>query len=270
MHKTTNQIIVLLWFLVLPSAKAITDTIPDLTRLTQSGDWLRLPSGKVIWVEMQGSDGVSDQDGFDSLGLESVGRRKNPLHCVSHKFAGVVRKDVKTLPHQGSTKAFASLDNLVAWLPKDSLMKHHQPPISTKSDSKRVAEESQNVKIKRAYLLAAYRAEDNDFHVLICNRPTYDSTAILFTIEVSGLPDSSNVSRRDYCKLVTARCAFISQLGNIACGNTFIFRDAGLPVSVGGSLFFDIHHAGQIHGRKGLHPKSAWEIHPVTYFKWLN
>ncbi len=261
---------ILFWLLVLPSATAFTDTIPDLTKLTQAGDWLHLPSGKVVWVEMQDSEGVSDKDGFDTLGLESVGRRGNPLHCVSHKFAGVVRKDVKTIPHQGNAKVFATLDNLVAWLPSDSLMKHHQPPISTKSDSKRVEEESQNVKIKRAYLLAAYRAEDNDFHVVICNRPKYDSTAVLFTIELSGLPDSSKLSPRNYCKLLTARCAFISRLGNISCGKTFVFRDAGLPVRVSGSLFFDIHHAGQIHGRKGLNPKSAWEIHPVTSFKWLD
>ncbi|MFN0175309.1 MAG: hypothetical protein ACKVU0_11720 [Saprospiraceae bacterium] len=261
---------VLFGLLVVPSVRAGTDTIPDLTKLTRSGDWLRLPSGRVIWVEMQETYGVSDQDGFDSLGLESADRKVNPLSCVSHKFAGVVRKDAKTVPHLGEAKVFSTLENLVAWLPTDSLMKHHQPPISTKSDSKRVPEESRNVKIKRAFLLAAYRAEDNDFHVLISNRPKYDTTATLFSIELSGLPDSSRVSKRDYCKLINARCTFISQLGNIACGSTFIFRDAGLPVSVGGSLFFDIHHAGQIHGRKGLHPKSAWEIHPVTSFQWLD
>ncbi|MBC7776883.1 MAG: hypothetical protein H7246_15730 [Phycisphaerae bacterium] len=260
----------LFWFLAIPSVGAISDTIPDLTKQTQRGDWLRLPSGKVVWVEMLDTEDESDEFVDAGRGLESSHRRSNPASCVTSNFAGVVRKNAKTIPHKGWAKSFATLDKLVGWLPSDSLMAHHEPPIRGGSDSKRVAEERRNVKIKRAWLLGVYREEDNDFHAVLCNRSKYDNTALLFSIEVSGLPERSSVSRCTYRKLENARKKLISRLGDLRCGNTFLFPQNGLPVQIKGSLFFDSQHAGQTHGRKGLNPNSAWEIHPVTKIKWLD
>ncbi|MDO8366765.1 MAG: hypothetical protein Q7T20_08225 [Saprospiraceae bacterium] len=261
---------ILCWLLLLPGARAFTDTIPDLTQLTRDGDWLRLPSGKVIWVEMHDSTGESDEAEVDTLGLESAARRDNPLSCVTPAFAGVVRKHAKTIPHHGIAKNFATLDEFIAWLPADTYMAQHQPPIDRSPESQRIKEERYNVQINRAWLLSAYRERDNDFHLVLSNRPKYDPEALLFSVEVSGLPDQSKVSSRRYRYLQSAREQIISRLGDLRCGSTYIFREAGIPIRVKGSLFFDIHHAGHIHGRQGLNPPSAWEIHPVTKIMWLD
>ena len=260
---------ILCWFLLLPGISARNDTIPDLSKQTKAADWLKLPNGKAVWVEMHDSADESDEVVMHSDELEST-RKRNPLSCVTPDFAGIVRKNAKTTPHRGCAKVFCTLDKLTKWLPTDSIMAQHQPRISSASDSKRVAEERQNVKVRRAYLLAAYREQDNDFHVVLCDRPKYDPQSLLFSIEVSGLPKEGEVSRRAYRKLTKARRSLISRLGDIGCGKTFIIREGGIPVRVKGSLFFDSHHVGQIHGRQGLNPPSAWEIHPVTSFKWLD
>lgn len=240
------------------------DTIPDLTEQTKAKDILRLPSGKLIEVEMV--EEVSDEESPEEMET----RRGSEFSCVTPIFAGKVRKFSKTIPHSGGrSKSFKSIADLLKWLPSDSSMKFRTPKIDRGENSQRVAEEQRNIILKKVYIVSIYRVEDNDFHVVLCDIPIYDGKAALFTAEISGLPSADQASSSTMNELENVREAITKQLGDLNCGRTFMFKKGGLPVKVRGSLFFDIHHAGQVHGRQGLHPKSAWEIHPVTKFEWL-
>ncbi len=240
------------------------DTIPDLTEQTKAKDILRLPSGKMIEVEMV--EEVSDEESPEEMET----RRGNEFSCVTPVFAGKVRKFSKTVPHSGGrSKSFKSIADLLEWLPSDSSMKFHTPKIESGENSQRVAEEQKNIILKKVFILAIYREEDNDFHVVLCDIPVYDGVAALFSAEVSGLPDAAQVSSSTMNELENVREAITNQLGDLNCGRIFMFKKGGMPVKVKGSLFFDVHHAGQVHGRQGLNPKSAWEIHPITKFEWL-
>ena len=239
------------------------DTVPDLTEQTNAVDVLRLPNGAVVEVEMYEEFTVGNSK------EEQETRRKSHLACVSDIFAGKVRKYAKTVPHSGRAKTFSSIADLLEWLPSDSSMKFHEPKIDRSEASQRVAEEQKNVLLKEVWLMAIYREDDNDFHLILCDQKEYDGEAALFSAEIAGLPDASTVSAKTMGEQMKVRNALISRLGNLNCGRTYILKKGGLPIRIKGSLFFDIHHAGQVHGRQGLYPKSAWEIHPVTELKWL-
>jgi hypothetical protein len=240
------------------------DTIPDLTEQTKAKDILKLPSGKMIEVDMV--EEVGDEESSEDMETS----RGSEFSCVTPIFAGKVRKFSKTVPHSGGrSKSFKSIADLLEWLPSDSSMKFHSPKIDRGENSPRVVEEQKNIILKKVFILAIYREEDNDFHVVLCDIPVYDGVAALFSAEVSGLPNADQVSSSTMNDLENVRETIINQLGDLNCGRTFMFKKGGLPVKVKGSLFFDIHHAGQVHGRQGLNPKSAWEIHPITKFEWL-
>jgi hypothetical protein len=68
-------------------------------------------------------------------------------------------------------------------------MKSHKPPITTGADSKRVAEEDRNVRLK-VFLYAASREDDRDFHLII-GRSRRKKQPMYITVEISGLPPKS-------------------------------------------------------------------------------
>src|SRR5947207_2323871 len=78
-----------------------------------------------------------------------------------------------------------------------------QPPIQTTATSNRVKEEKRNVRVK-AFIYAASRENDNDFHLIIGRSP--DLTPEMYmTMELSGLPASNSAS---FTKLKAARDAY--------------------------------------------------------------
>ncbi len=240
------------------------DTVPDLTEQTEPTDILRLPDGRTVEVEMHEEFTDYEND------AEEETRRNNSNACTTPFFAGKVRKFAKTVPHSGGrAKSFSSIADFLEWLPSDSSMKYGTP-IDRSENSTRVSAEQRNIILKKVWLHAVYREEDNDFHLVLCDKQVYDGEAALFSAEISGLPDPSKVSTRTMSDLEDARRALTDKIGDLSCGRTYIFKKGGLPVKVRGSLFFDIHHAGQKHGRKGLHPQSAWELHPITDLIWLD
>jgi hypothetical protein len=240
------------------------DTVPDLTEQTESTDVLRLPDGRTVEVDMY------EEFTFYEDASEEETRRKSDKACVTPFFAGKVRKLAKTTPHSGGrARSFSSIADFLEWLPSDSSMKYGTP-IDRSENSARVPAEQRNIILKKVWLLAVYRERDNDFHLILCDKQVYDGEAALFSAEISGLPDSPNVSPRTMSDLEDARRALTDKLGDLNCGRTYIFKKGGLPVKVRGSLFFDIHHAGHKHGRQGLYPQSAWELHPVTDLIWLD
>ena len=178
------------------------------------------------------------------------------------QFAGTARKAAKLSVAPGPTKTFTDVKALIESLVPDDKMVAHKPKITTTASSKRVKEESTNVKVK-AFLYAASREADNDFHLIVGRAPT-KSPEIYLTMEVSGLPTSTSPA---LAPLTVARDAFTAFFGADVPNFTYDFYDPPIPVTVGGSLFFDMSHStGQRPGPPSLKSRmpTIWEVHPIT------
>jgi hypothetical protein len=176
-------------------------------------------------------------------------------------FRGNARKAAKLAIADAGVEAFEDIKDLIETLPAEEDMTSHEPPITTDATSGRVAEENRNVRVQ-AFLYAASREDDNDYH-LIVGRAS-DRDPMYMTIELSGLPahDSEHFSR-----LEAARDAYKEFFGDDLPGASYDFYHPPIPVEVEGSLFFDMSHSsGSRPGPSSLRPKmpTIWEIHPIT------
>ncbi len=178
------------------------------------------------------------------------------------QFAGTARKAAKLSIASGPTKSFNDVKTLIASFVPDDTMVAHKPKITTTAASGRVSAENKNVKVK-AFLYAASREDDNDFHLIIGRAPT-KSPEMYLTIEVSGLPPQNSPALGP---LTATRNAFKAFFGADLPGFTYDFYDPPIPVTVTGSLFFDMGHStGQRPGPPSLKSRmpTIWEVHPVT------
>jgi hypothetical protein len=183
---------------------------------------------------------------------------------VSDDFQGTARKAAKLSIAAAAVESFNDLKNLIDSLPAEAVMTAHHPPIKTSSSSNRVAEEKRNVKV-RAFLYAASREADNDFHLIVGRDPS--SPPMYMTMEVSGLPPSSSPSRATLERARDDYKAFFQHQSNGLPGPSYDFYHPPIPVEIEGSLFFDMTHASG--GRPGPHDLRddmpvIWELHPVT------
>jgi hypothetical protein len=181
---------------------------------------------------------------------------------VSDNFAGTARKAAKLSISDAETEGFGDLSDLLDTLPSKRAMKSHKPPIGTDANSKRVAGEDRNVRVK-AFLYAASREDDNDFHLII-GRSRRKGQPMYMTVEISGLPPNS---RKSFKRLQAVRGAYKGFFGSDLPGTSYDFYDPPIPIDVEGSLFFDMSHAtGQGPGPKSLRKDipTIWELHPVT------
>src|SRR5207249_1238839 len=89
------------------------------------------------------------------------------------------------------------------------------------------------------------------------------SVGCLINVEVSGLPGSSS---RDFATLKALRNKFLAFFDGSDPGTSRGYDkfDPPIPVTLTGSLFFDVDHRAGAVGPAGLKPDSAWEIHPLT------
>jgi len=180
-------------------------------------------------------------------------------------FAGTARKAAKLSIAQARTESFSDLKDLVASLPPDKAMINHKPRITTGATSKRVKEEQRNVRVS-AFLYAASREADNDFHLIVGRNPKL-TPALYMTMELSGLPPTSSPA---FASLKAARDAFKNFFGANLPGSTYDFYDPPIPVTIEGSPFFDMTHAtGQRPGPPSLKSRmpTIWENHPVSLIK---
>ena len=176
-------------------------------------------------------------------------------------FRGNARKAAKLTIADAGVEAFEDIKDLIETLPTEEAMISHQPPITTDAASGRVDEENRNVHV-RAFLYAASREDDNDYHLIVGQAP--DRDPVYMTIELSRLPpdDSEHFSR-----LKTARDAYTEFFGGDLPGASYDFYVPPIPVEVEGSLFFDMNHSsGSRPGPAILRPHmpTIWEIHPIT------
>jgi hypothetical protein len=180
-------------------------------------------------------------------------------------FAGNDRKAAKLSKAQAKTEEFRDLKDLIGSLTPESKMVKHKPKITTGPKSDRVKEEERNVSVG-AFLYAASREADNDFHLIVGR--THDSTPEMYmTMEVSGLPPKGSAAFAD---LNSARSSFKKFFGAKLPGFTYDFYDPPIPVEIEGSLFFDATHAtGSRPGPSSLKSRmpTIWEVHPVTSIK---
>jgi hypothetical protein len=137
--------------------------------------------------------------------------------------------------------------------------------IPTSPNSNRVVQEKRNVHVT-AFLYAASREADNDFH-LIVGRDPKAVPEMYMTMEVSGLPPTNSPA---FGSLSTARAAYEKFFAKNLPGATYDFYHPPIPVQVDGSLFFDATHStGQVPGPPSLKSRmpTIWEVHPVSAIK---
>jgi hypothetical protein len=177
-------------------------------------------------------------------------------------FGGTAREAAKLSISGAQIETFADVKDLIASVPAKSTMVDHDPPITTDRESGRVAEEERNISVK-AFLYAASREADNDFHLIVGRDPTANPPMYM-TMEVSGLPPSDNPT---FARLTAAREAYKTFFGDNLPGASYDFYDPPIPIAVEGSLFFDMNHAhGRSPGPPSLHDDMPviWEVHPIS------
>jgi hypothetical protein len=179
-------------------------------------------------------------------------------------FKGTARKAAKLSKAQAKLEKFGDLKDLIDSLTSDAKMVSLHIPTDAKSD--RVKEEQRNVQIN-AFLYAASRESDNDFHLIIGRDPK-NPKEMYMTVELSGLPPKSAPAFND---LKAARDSFKKfykdTLGANLPGMSYSFPRPPIPVVVEGSLFFDATHSqGSRPGPASLKSRmpTIWEIHPIT------
>lgn len=182
------------------------------------------------------------------------------MAATGNAFQGTARKSAKLSISTKKVEQFDDVKELIDTLPEHEDMVKHKPKITTTSTSKRVIEEDRNVRVT-AWIYAASREDDNDFHLIVGRAPTKARTFI--TMEISGLPPANAASRAKLEKVRDTYMDFFTDLP----GTGYDFYKPPIPVEIGGSLFFDMSHAkGGRPGPQDLRPDMpvVWEVHPVT------
>ena len=174
-------------------------------------------------------------------------------------FHGTARKAAKLSIASGTPKSFSDVKALLDSLIPDATMRAKH--IDSGAGSDRLPEEQKRVTVA-AFLYAASRESDNDFHCVIGRDPS--KAALFMNVEVSALPPSSS---EFFAQLRTTRNqfkTFFTTNGEALPGSRYTKYTPPIPVKVTGSLFFDVDHVPPAVGPTGMKPQTAWEIHPVN------
>ena len=175
-------------------------------------------------------------------------------------FAGTARREAKlSLAAASPVVNYSDVSALIASLPPvDQMAKLN---ISTAPNSNRVKQEDRNIHVK-AFLYAASREADNDFHLIVGLDPK-STSEMYMTMEISGLPPANYPA---YASLNAARTAYKQFFGSNLPGVGYHFYQPPIPVEITGSIFFDASHAiGQAPGPPSLKSRmpTIWEVHPI-------
>lgn len=226
---------------------------PEAQALAETG---RAPAFRIIHT--------NEVDGYEKAAStqETLSAALAEAAPVGDKFGGTQRRAAKLSIAAAPTKTFADLRSLVNSLVPHEDMANRTPKISKTATSNRVTEEKRNIRVK-AWLYAASREDDNDYH-LILGRDPKKSPEVYMTMELSGLPGANAAS---FDKLKAARDAYKAFFAADLPGLSYDFYDPPIPVRVEGSLFWDASHAkGTRPGPKSLKSRmpTVWEVHPIT------
>jgi len=180
-------------------------------------------------------------------------------------FKGTSRKATKLSLSPAEIEKFKDVKALIETLQPHDQMVKHKPKITTTAGSKRVKEEERNVRVK-AFMYAASREDDNDYHLII-GRSSTATPETYMTMELSGLPPANSPA---FAKLKAARDAFkkfFKDIGAKPPGQKYDFYQPPISVQIEGSLFFDMSHAkGSRPGPASLKSRMpvVWEVHPIS------
>ena len=201
------------------------------------------------------------------------GKTGKPKAASGDLFKGSSRKASKLSISDAKMEKFSDLADLIATLPTDKVMLTKG---ISKNDpaSKRVAEEDRNVRVD-AYLYAASREDDNDYHFIVGRDPDAGGKEVYMNMELSGLPPASAKSRAALEKARDAFKAFFTKhfAGNLP-GTSYDFYDPPIHIEVEGSLFWDATHGAPKDSKPGpqsLRAKipNVWEVHPISKIKLI-
>lgn len=214
------------------------------------------------------------------------------------QFAGTYRRDAKTsFAVKGSRLApfesFESVKDLVQDLAANSPEETVKTQYHSRTGHSLVAKDNNEarmpVEMRNARLTGYIRAvkwvanEDQDFHVMVCERPAGDGQPC-FTTEVSGLPKNgvrTTDFRRARTELITVLRDYVDAneakpLTPAHIKDKWAFFEPGVHVEVSGSLYLDaIHGPGTVGPRPGAKQTrnhttpTSWEIHPVWSVRHL-
>jgi hypothetical protein len=178
-------------------------------------------------------------------------------------FNGSARMAAKLSIATGAPKSFGDLGAVLDSMIPDATMRAKN--ISKGPDSGRLPEEQGMVTVT-AFLYASSKESDNDFHCIVGRDPK--KPARFMNVEVSALPPSTAAS---FAALKAARNEFKTFFTSNGDGLPVSGYDKytpPIPVTITGSLFFDVDHVPPAVGPTGMKPKTAWEIHPVSDIKF--
>src|SRR3954451_5054733 len=120
----------------------------------------------------------------------------NRVKAPGDNFAGTARKAAKLSISKAAVETFSDISGVLASLPTKDPKK-----VSDDSKSGRIADEERNVQV-RAFLYAASRESDNDFHLIVGDDPKKGAGVQMMTMEISGLPHKNSAS---FARLKSAR-----------------------------------------------------------------
>ncbi len=244
----------------LPDPAAILQAVPFTPQRAASARGDLQAAGPVTYQILHTTEADAYDPPPEAAGPE--GGRGLPAAPAGDDFHGTSRRAAKLSLGSGPLAVLPDLLDLIHSLPPDPTMIHHHPPILDTATSRRVPEEQRNVQV-RAFLYAASRESDNDFHLII-GRDVHLTPHRYLTMELSGLPPPGNATR---ATLTAVRTAFTHFFGAQLPGPHYDFYNPPIPIEIQGSLFFDVHHATGPHpGPPSLQADmpTIWEVHPVT------
>ena len=111
------------------------------------------------------------------------------IRSTGDDFAGTARMAAKLSIADAPAENFETVAAVIATLPAKSDMVNHDPRIRDDRESERVVEEERNARLS-AFLYAASRENDNDFHLIVGQNPQ-GQEEVYMTMEASGLPQAS-------------------------------------------------------------------------------
>ena len=199
---------------------------------------------------------VADADNLEPVTIPPVTPGAAPNMDT---FRGSARMAAKLSIASGTPKSYSDIATLLKSLVPDAKMRAMS--ISKGPDSGRLPQEQKVVTVT-AFLYAASRESDNDFHCIVGRDPS--KSASYMNVEVSALPPSSS---QFFAALRTARNqfkTFFTSNGDGLPAQGYDKYDPPISITVTGSLFFDVDHVPPAVGPTGMKPKTAWEIHPVS------
>ena len=176
----------------------------------------------------------------------------------SQIFAGKARAAAKLSYAAAPYQTYLSTTSLRTTFVSDSIMQQS----GLTSNSPRITSERRNVIVTKAYLYGISREGDDDFHCIVGD---INGTKLV-NCEISGLPPTTSSS---YNAIKTVRDYVIKYFGSDFCVKSgYTLFQPALPITIRGSLFYDIDHKPGTVGPVGFHPPTSWEIHPVNDIKF--